>query len=59
MIETWRWFGPSDPISLTRIKQAGATGIVSSLHDVATGELWTKQAIEEHKALIESDQRIC
>lgn len=55
MIETWRWFGPSDPISLTRIKQAGATGIVSSLHDVATGELWTKQAIEEHKALIESE----
>lgn len=55
MIETWRWFGPSDPISLTRIKQAGATGIVSSLHDVATGELWSKQAIEEHKALIESE----
>lgn len=55
MIETWRWFGPSDPISLTRIKQAGATGIVSSLHDVATGELWTKEAIEAHKALIEKE----
>ena len=54
MIETWRWFGPSDSISLQRIKQAGATGIVTSLHEVPTGELWSKAAILEHKSLIES-----
>lgn len=54
MIETWRWFGPNDDISLTNIKQAGATGIVTSLHEVATGDEWTEQAIIERKALIES-----
>ncbi|WP_371194710.1 mannonate dehydratase [Glaciecola sp. SC05] len=54
MIETWRWFGPSDSISLQRIRQAGASGIVTSLHEVPTGNLWTKEAILERKALIES-----
>jgi mannonate dehydratase len=54
MIETWRWFGPSDSISLQKIRQAGATGIVSSLHDVKTGDLWTVEAIQAHKDLIEA-----
>ncbi|MDT0582216.1 MULTISPECIES: mannonate dehydratase [Alteromonadaceae] len=53
MIETWRWFGPSDSISLQKIRQAGATGIVSSLHEIATGELWTKDAIIQRKKVIE------
>ena len=53
MIETWRWFGPSDSISLQKIRQAGATGIVTSLHEVKTGDVWTKEAIAERKKVIE------
>ena len=52
MIETWRWFGPSDSISLQKIRQAGATGIVSSLHEVKTGEIWTAEAIAERKKFL-------
>lgn len=54
MIETWRWFGPSDSISLQKIRQAGATGIVTSLHEVKTGELWTQDAIQARKDMIEA-----
>ena len=52
MQETWRWFGPQDSISLEKIIQAGATGIVSSLHHVATGEIWPLEEILAHKQLI-------
>jgi mannonate dehydratase len=54
MIETWRWFGPTDSITLQKIRQAGATGIVSSLHELKTGEIWPKALIQERKATIEA-----
>ena len=53
MIETWRWFGPSDAISLQKIRQAGATGIVTSLHEIKTGDVWPIEAIAARKNLIE------
>lgn len=54
MRESWRWFGPNDPVSLDEIRQTGATDIVSALHTVPAGEIWTIDAIEEYKSLIET-----
>lgn len=54
MKETWRWFGPQDPISLDHVKQAGATGVVSALHHLYRGEAWPLAEVLKRKAQIEA-----
>ena len=56
MRESWRWFGPDDPVTINDIRQTGATDIVSALHGIPTGEVWPIEAIRHHQALIEDSE---
>ena len=54
MLQTWRWFGPDDPVSLNNVRQAGAVGVVSALHHMNQGQVWSDDEVAKRRAEIEA-----
>ncbi|KQS87583.1 MULTISPECIES: mannonate dehydratase [unclassified Rhizobium] len=52
MLESWRWFGPQDPVTLSDARQAGAHGVVTALHHIYDGRIWTSEDVAERMALV-------
>ena len=54
MEKTWRWFGKKDPVTLDMLRQIGVEGIVTALHHIPNGEIWSYEEIADHKTFIEN-----